>query len=380
MLNAATRQFEFTSEFDGLTVSAFIARPEGNINGIVQIVHGMNEHKERYFEFMDYLAAEGFITVICDNRGHGRSIAAPEDLGFMYRNGGEGLISDIYQLKKSVRSAYPDYPYFMVGDDIGALAVRCMLREHDDDLNGIVLLSSPSYSRFTRYLRNISAEVSQKHGSRYISDLVYDVREETFNKQFSSVKFAWLNSRKEAVDEFAADPLCNFRYTLNGYQCILHIMREAYDKRGWNVTAPKLPIRCLSGRDDPSMLSERKFMKSVDLLDRVGYESVSFRLFDGMRHELLHEKNCINVYKDIAKTLYSWLYRIGDFKGDVEMPAAPAEEAVELLGVPESFTPVEEEKPQEKAPEPVHTSAADVFEILESVRAAEEANAAKDTE
>ena len=62
MLNAATRQFEFTSEFDGLTVSAFIARPEGNINGIVQIVHGMNEHQERYFEFMDYLAAEGFIT------------------------------------------------------------------------------------------------------------------------------------------------------------------------------------------------------------------------------------------------------------------------------------------------------------------------------
>ena len=47
MLNAATRQFEFTSEFDGLTVSAFIAKPEGNINGIVQLVHGMNEHKER---------------------------------------------------------------------------------------------------------------------------------------------------------------------------------------------------------------------------------------------------------------------------------------------------------------------------------------------
>lgn len=377
MLNAATRQFEFTSEFDGLTVSAFIAKPEGNINGIVQLVHGMNEHKERYFEFMDYLATEGFLTVIHDNRGHGRSIAAPEDLGFMYRNGGEGFISDIVQLKKSVRSAYPNCPYFMIGDDIGALALRCMLKEHDDDLNGMVLLSSPSYSRFTRYIRNISAETAQKRGSRYISDLVYDVREETFGKQFGSAKFSWLNSRREAVEEFAADPLCNFRYTLNGYQGILHIMREAYDKNGWNVTNPNLPIRCLSGRDDPCMLSERKFMKSVNLLDKVGYESVSFRLFDGMRHELLHEKNSINVFKDIAKTLYSWLDRIGDFKADVEMPAAPEEEAVELLGVPETFTPVEEDKPHEKAPEPVHTSEADVFEILESVRAAEEAKDAE---
>ena len=380
MLNAATRQFEFTSESDGLSVSAFIAKPEGNINGIVQLVHGMNEHKERYFEFMDYLAAEGFITVIHDNRGHGRSIAAPEDLGFMYRNGGEGFVSDIVQLRKSVRSAYPNIPYFMVGDDIGALALRCMLREHDDDLNGIVLLSSPSYSRFTRYIRNISAELSQKHESRYISDLIYDVREETFNKQFGSAKFSWLSSRKDAVEAFTADPLCNFRYTLNGYQCILHIMREAYDTSGWNVTNPNLPIRFLAGRDDPCMLSERKFMKSVKLLDKVGYESVSFRLFDGMRHELLHEKNSINVYKDIAKTLYSWLDRMSDFNADIGMPeTSPAEvsaEATELLGVPETFTPVEETPKQDKANEPVHTSEADVFRILESVKAAEEA---KDT-
>ena len=128
------------------------------------------------------------------------------------------------------------------------------------------------------------------------------------------------------------------------------------------------------------MLSERKFMKSIKLLDKVGYESVSHRLFDGMRHELLREKNCINVYKDIAKTLYSWLDRISDFKSDIEVPSSATEQAVDLLGVPESFTPVNEEKAPEKAPAPVHVSEADVFEILESVRAAEEAAAAKDPE
>lgn len=381
MLNAATRQFEFASKHDGLIVSAFIAKPEGNINGIVQIVHGMNEHKERYFDFMDYLAAEGFITVIHDNRGHGKSISSPDDLGFMYKNGGEGFIRDIIQLRKSVRSAYPDHPYFMIGDDIGTLAVRCMLKEHDDDLNGVILLGTPCYSRFTRYIRNISAEIAQKHGSRYISDLVYDVREETFNKQFGSAEFSWLNSRKEAVEEFAADPLCNFRYTLNGYQSVLHIMKEAYSRNGWNVSNPKLPIRFLSGRDDPCMLSERKFMKSMELLDRVGYESVSHRLFDNMRHEILNEKNSINVYKDIAKTLYSWLDRLGDFRADVAAPedTEADSKAVELLGVPETFTPISDEQPlKNTAEQQSHASEADVFEILESVRAAEEANAAKD--
>ena len=69
MLNAAVKNFQFTSDFDGLEIDASIAVPSSNINGIVQIVHGMCEYKERYFPFMDYLAEEGFITVIrnCTN-------------------------------------------------------------------------------------------------------------------------------------------------------------------------------------------------------------------------------------------------------------------------------------------------------------------------
>ena len=80
------------------------------------------------------------------------------------------------------------------------------------------------------------------------------------------------------------------------------------------------------------------------------------------------------------KTLYSWLDRISDFNADDSMPEAVPEtasaEAAELLGVPETFTPVGETPKQDKADEPVHTSEADVFKILESVKAAEEA---KDT-
>ena len=114
MLNADVKEFEYSSEFDGLKISAVIALPSEQINGVVQIVHGMNEHKERYYEFMDYLAEEGFITVISDNRGHGKSICSADDLGFMYRDGGEGLISDIAQLNRIIRETYPQHPLFII--------------------------------------------------------------------------------------------------------------------------------------------------------------------------------------------------------------------------------------------------------------------------
>ena len=114
MLNADLKEFEFNSGFDGLLVSAAIAVPSENICGVVQIIHGMNEHKERYFPFMDYLAEQGFVSVIHDNRGHGKSICTPDDLGFMFRDGGEGFVSDIAQLTQIVKETYPDKPLFMI--------------------------------------------------------------------------------------------------------------------------------------------------------------------------------------------------------------------------------------------------------------------------
>ena len=47
---------------------------------VVQLVHGMSEHKERYLPFMQYLAKSGYVTVIHDHRGHGKSVKYQEDL------------------------------------------------------------------------------------------------------------------------------------------------------------------------------------------------------------------------------------------------------------------------------------------------------------
>ena len=114
MLNADLKEFEFISDFDELVISAVLAVPSGEVHGIVQLIHGLNEHKERYYPFMDYLAEQGFITVIHDNRGHGKSIVEADDLGFMFRNGGEGFVSDIAQINKRIREAYPNVPVFMI--------------------------------------------------------------------------------------------------------------------------------------------------------------------------------------------------------------------------------------------------------------------------
>lgn len=63
----------FLSEADTLEISVLCLMPEPGIKprAIVQLVHGMSEHKERYIPFMEYLTDKGYITVI-----HDRSSAA----------------------------------------------------------------------------------------------------------------------------------------------------------------------------------------------------------------------------------------------------------------------------------------------------------------
>ena len=68
------------SPVDGLSLAVEKMEPAGGIRGIVQISHGMAEHKERYEDFMTFLAENGYLCVIHDHRGHGGSVRRPEDL------------------------------------------------------------------------------------------------------------------------------------------------------------------------------------------------------------------------------------------------------------------------------------------------------------
>jgi len=312
MINAALKEINFTSEFDGLEISAAAAVPIGDVCGVVQLVHGMNEYKERYYDFMDYLAEQGFISVIHDNRGHGGSIVTEDDLGFMFKNGGKGFVSDIAQFNRMIRTAYPELPCFMAAHSMGSLGARCFLKEHDDEINGLIILGSPSYSRFSGLIRAINSALSKRRKSRYRSESVSEAAEKLFNKNFGTAPHSWICSRKEVVEEFNENPRSNFIYTLNGYEALLYLLKETYSGKGWQVKNRNLPIRFISGRDDPVMLSEKRFFQAIENLRTAGYESISHRLFDNMRHEVLNEKNNLAVYRDIAKTLFSWIDRLNN--------------------------------------------------------------------
>ena len=79
---------------DGFALSLIYDAPETEPKGIVQIAHGMCEHKERYIPLMEFLCANGYAVVCHDHRGHGASVKSKEDLGYIGKDGWQAWLKD----------------------------------------------------------------------------------------------------------------------------------------------------------------------------------------------------------------------------------------------------------------------------------------------
>ena len=116
--------FQIISDCDQTVLDGLMVKPD-NPKGIVQFSHGMCEHKERYIDFMETLSQEGYICVIHDHRGHGKSVKSQDDLGYFNENGHEYIVEDLHQVTLWIKKQYPTLPLYLFGHSMRSLVVRC---------------------------------------------------------------------------------------------------------------------------------------------------------------------------------------------------------------------------------------------------------------
>ncbi|MDE6833410.1 MAG: alpha/beta hydrolase [Ruminococcus sp.] len=295
-------------EFDIVLLKTHVAVniPENPI-ATIQIIHGMSEHKERYYNFMKFLGEKGFITITADNIGHGKSIYPPHELGYICDEHPDNLLIDTaYCLSKINHLNYPSLPHFMIGHSMGSLIARCCLK-YDSNLDGVILIGTPCYSRLAPFADLLTSELEKKLSPDYRNEIIREWSEKFLNRNFEDISHSWICSNPEVVMAFNNDPLCNFTYTLSGYQALTGLMKQAYSME--TAENPDMPIKFISGKDDPCMLSEEKFFEAIKSLENIGYRNITHKLYVGMRHEILNETDKMLVWNDISDNLTSWTER-----------------------------------------------------------------------
>lgn len=292
----------FSSKADGLEISVLAVLPEKEpYEGVVQLVHGMSEHKERYLPFMEYLAEHGYVSVIHDHRGHGKSVGSQEDLGYMYGAGSEGLLKDIETINEELHRRFPTLPLILFGHSMGSLAVRAYTRTHDSTIDMLIVCGSPSKNP-GRLPGKIIANLGYRiKGPRSKGRLLEKLSFGAFDKKFAGETdgSTWLCSDPAVCQAYEESALCGFTFSHDAYWALFGLMKDAYDEKHWHCTRPDLPILFVSGEDDPCLINVRKFAEAVQNMRHAGYVDVKGKLYPGMRHEILNEKNKEQVFHDI---------------------------------------------------------------------------------
>ena len=295
------------SSFDELDLSVLICRPEGTPKAVIQLVHGMAEHKERYLPFMEFLCSNGYACIMHDHRGHGSSVKNTEDLGYMYSGGSEAVIEDIKAVNRHAASIFPESAIYLFGHSMGSLAVRCFAKRYDNLIDGLIVCGSPSRNPAAGAGKALTKIISAIKGDRHRPAIVQKMAFDSFNKNFAMEgQNAWLSTDKTVVEAYNASPLCGYTFTANGFIGLFDLMQDTYSTGGWNVSRPELPVHFIAGSDDPCITSRKDFDDAVSHMKNVGYKAVTSHLYEGFRHEILNETEKQKVWDDILLLTDKW--------------------------------------------------------------------------
>ena len=300
-----TEIFSLASGVDGLPLSVAMTRPEGTPKGIIQIVHGLIEHKERYFQLMEWLSEHGYACIISDLRGHGASIRTEDDLGYFGENGWLAFVEDTKVTGDKAREEFGDIPFTLIGHSMGSLVVRSYLKRYDSTIDRLIVSGSPSDNPAKGAGKVLAKAIGIARGTHYRSKLLPSISFAGYNDAFKDDNYdrAWVCSDPEILKAYHSDPLCSFDFTADGYTNLFELMTDCYGTSGWHVSKPDLPIRFISGALDPCRGSDKAWRESIAFLQARGYKNVSGKLYPGMRHEVLNETDKLTVWNDILEML-----------------------------------------------------------------------------
>ena len=285
---------------DNLNLDCLLS--EQNVKkAVVVINHGMNEHKERYQDFMNFLTSNGYVCFIYDHRGHGKSLKDDSDLGYFYDNKAEYIVEDLEQVIKYLKDRYRNKNIYLFGHSMGSMVVRKYLSLYDDEINGLIVCGSPSENKYAKLgLAVIKMEELFK-GDKYKSEFVKKLMFNNYNKNCAPNE--WICYNKDILKKYNDDDLCQFTYTLNGYENIVRLMIDIYSKKIYKRKNLNIPIYFIAGCDDPVIVNKVKWIKAQEFLREIGYNNITSTLYSNMRHEILNEIDNKIVYSDILNWL-----------------------------------------------------------------------------
>ena len=268
---------------------------------VIQFIHGMEEYKERYEAFAEYLSSKGFTCVTSDLRGHGKD--APILSHISNKRGDKLIIEDQKVIRRYIKKTYKDLPLYLFGHSMGTIIARVLMQDNGDKYSKIALsgyVNPNPVAGMGKFLTKcLTVFKGPKGHSKFITGLAVG----TFNKSIENPRtpLDWLSYNEENVDKYIADPLCGVEFTLGSYYALMALLAKMGKVKKYKAVNPETPILLIGGKDDPCTGFDKGREASKALLEKAGYQKVEVLTLENMRHEILNEKENQKVYEALLE-------------------------------------------------------------------------------
>ena len=230
-------------------------KPEHEVIGVIQVLHGMTEHIGRYKEFAKFFTDKGYAVIGHDMIGYGKTKSY--GMKETYLEHWEDAVTDIESIRKFIQEKYPDIPIYQLGIGMGAYFGM--------------------------------AQSIYKFRGANIHNILY------FEKYYpENGDFSWRYRSNSCREKYMDDPLVNFQTTEGTIAEILKVMQFVYAA---DLRKVLTPVMFITGEEDP----EEHFGKDTIRLNqdyRDAEVPVTLKIIAGYRHDILHDACAENVFDE----------------------------------------------------------------------------------
>lgn len=300
-------RFTFPSSNGKDTIVGTRWTPSGRVKAVVQLVHGMQEYMGCYDRFARYLCECGYAVVGADCIGHGNSVAEKNLGHFTDSDSSEFLVMDIRTVTEFARKKYRKKKVFIYSHSFGSFQTRLYISRYRD-IDGVILAGTGEVSSVLvgNALKMLHTKIAQS-GGEVRSEVIQNLLFGGLVRKFLPMKnnYEWVTRDTEKIREYSEDEKYNYIFTLNGFYTLLSTVMKCDSDTVYENTPSELPILILAGSED-AVGDYGKGTKSVyEKYKKSGHAKTELKIYDGARHNLLHETNFIQVQKFLA----DWLDR-----------------------------------------------------------------------
>ena len=283
--------------------------PEEAPKMIVQIVHGMTEHIERYKELAEILTEAGIGVAGFDLRGHGKNAIGMPCASFG-EGGWEMMLKEIHQFHGNLKKRFPNSKHFLLGFSLGSFLVREYFSVYgESDFSGAIIMGTGQQPRWIlSIIMAIVKREIKKVGFDQTSDFIRKLSFGTYNKNFAPnrTNADWLCSDEEQLSLYLADDLCKEDISAGLFWQLLSSMKRTANPNTYQKWNKDMPVLLLSGSDDPVGDKGRGVALVEKSMKKGGLTNVIRKMYSGGRHDILHEKK-LGIANLVCHEIKEWI-------------------------------------------------------------------------